>query len=164
MLDISVFVVLSYDGDYVVQRICMDFTVDGLKNQVYNKLSVFTPWSIAISYNEEFKRSVIETNSDLQSLTAFCWAKKRVAIEICVRLVKTSGIVNASSDASNSLIDYCDDLSELSRTVLKSITWSDWFREVGQTLKVELLNLGRSLSCTTLRLVTNINLCRMIRV
>ena len=65
---------------------------------------------------------MIETNSDLQSLIAFCWAKKRVAIEICVRLVKTSGIVNASSDASNSLIDYCDDLSELSRTVLKSIT------------------------------------------
>ena len=73
-------------------------------------------------YVEEFKNSVFETNLDLQSLTAFCWAKKCATIEICVRLVEAGGIVSASGDANNSLISCCDDVGESSRTVLKSMT------------------------------------------
>ena len=75
---------------------------------------------------------MIETNSDLQFLVVFCWVKKCTTAEICVRLVETSGIITASDDASSNLIDCCDDRSESRRTVLKSITWSDAFREVGQ--------------------------------
>jgi len=71
---------------------------------------------------KEFKRSVIETNSYLQSLTTFCWAKKRATVEIYVRLIEASGIVNASVDTSNNVIDCRDVRSESSRTVLKSIT------------------------------------------
>ena len=52
-----------------------------------------------------------------------------------MRLVENSGIVNASVDASNSLIDCCDVHNESSRTILKSITWSKAFREVGQIFK-----------------------------
>jgi len=55
---------------------------------------------------------VIETNSDLQSLTVFNWTKKRATVEICVRLIEANRIVNSSGDASNSLIDCCDDLCE----------------------------------------------------
>ena len=42
---------------------------------------------------------------------------KRVTVEIYVRLIEASGIVNISDDASSSLISCCDDLSESSRTV-----------------------------------------------
>ena len=54
---------------------------------------------------------MIETNSNLQSLARFCWAKKYVIVEICVRLAESSRIVNAPSDASRSLIFCCDDVS-----------------------------------------------------
>ena len=60
MLHIGVPVVISYDDNCIVQRICMDSTLDGLKKQ---------DWSIEMSYTEEFKHFVIETNSDL--LVAF---------------------------------------------------------------------------------------------
>ena len=71
MLDIGVLTVLSYDSDCIVQRVCMDSIVDGLKNLVCNEWRVFIPWSIELSYLKEFKHSVIETNLDLQSLAAF---------------------------------------------------------------------------------------------
>jgi len=48
-----------------------------------------------------------------------------------VRLAEVSGIVNASGDASSSLIDSCDDRSESRKIVLESIIWSDAFKEVG---------------------------------
>ena len=40
-----------------------------------------------------------------------------------MRLVEATGSIIASSDASSSLIDCCDDRSELRRTILKSIIW-----------------------------------------
>ena len=43
---------------------------------------------------------MIETNSDLQSLAATCWAKKRATVEICERLVDANGIVSTFSDAN----------------------------------------------------------------
>ena len=87
---------------------------DGLKQILCNKWSVFTLWSIEMYYVEEFKRFMIESNSDLQSLVAFCSAKKCATIEMCVRLFEASGIVSTSGDANNNLISCCHDVSESS--------------------------------------------------
>jgi len=81
----------------------------------------------------------------LQYIVAFFWVKKRATVEICVRLIKASGIINISEAASNNLIDCCDDLSESSRTVLKSITWSDAFRDVGHIFEGEAVEFRKKL-------------------
>ena len=47
---------------------------------------------------EESKSSVIETDSDLQRLALFCWAKKRFTVEIFVRMTELSAFLNISSD------------------------------------------------------------------
>ena len=43
-----------------------------------------------MSYAHVYKCYVIETDSDLQSLTAYCWAKKRPTIDISMRLTEAS--------------------------------------------------------------------------
>ena len=62
-----------------------------------------------------------------------------------MKLVKASGIINDSGDASNNLMYYCDNLGEWSRTILKSITWSDAFRGVGQMFEVEAVEFSEKL-------------------
>ena len=142
--------------------------MNGLKKLVCNKWRVFTPLSIEISYTEEFKRSVIVTNSDLQSLAAFYSGKKCATVEICVRLVETSEIIVASGDASNIFINYCGDRTESRGIVLKSITCSDVFREVGQIFEGGAVELRHKLIMyaieTGYKYKTNINLYIMIVV
>jgi len=95
-------------------------------------------------------------------LLYFVVLKECAMVEICVRLIETSGIVSASGDATNSLIEYCQQ------------NWGEQFWSLSHSLmhlgrlvrflKVELLNSRKILSFTLLRLVTNINLYRMIIV
>ena len=81
-----------------------------------------------------------------------------------MRLVESSGIVTASSDASNILIDCYDDYIESRGTILKFITWSDAFRKIGQIFEGVTVEFRQKLIMYSIEMVTNINLSRMIVV
>ena len=65
--------------------------------------------SIELSYTYEYKCHVIETDSELQSLAACCWAKKYPAVDIYVRLTEVSRSVNAANNEFSSSVLSCVD-------------------------------------------------------
>jgi len=49
-----------YDGDPIIQCICMNSTVDGLKNLVCDRWEIYNALSIELSYTKEYKYHVVE--------------------------------------------------------------------------------------------------------
>ena len=72
--------------------------MDGLKKLVRDRWGIFSALSIQLSYTEQYKGHVIETNLELQYLAAYCWAKKRPTINICVRLTEVSRSISAADN------------------------------------------------------------------
>jgi len=86
-------------------------------------MEIFSALSIELSYTDEYKCHVIETNSNLQSFAAYCWAKKRPTVDICVRLTEASRSVSGvDNEFSSSVISCVYDQSGESLTVLKGST------------------------------------------
>ena len=74
----------------------------------------FSPFSIDLSHTYEYKCHVIKTNSDLQSLAAYCWAKKRPTIDIYVRMTELSQNVSiADNEFCRNILSCIDDQSVL---------------------------------------------------
>jgi len=114
----------------------MNFTVVGLKKLVCNRWEIFSTLSIELSYTNLYKCHVIETNSELQSLAAYCWVKKLPTIDICVRLTKVSRSVSGADNEFSCNVLFCvDDQSGESLTMLKGSTWRYLFKEVGQSFE-----------------------------
>ena len=68
--DIGVLVLL-YGGDSII-RVCMNSTLDGLKKSTCDRWKIFSALSVELSYTNEYKCHVIETDSELQSFAAYC--------------------------------------------------------------------------------------------
>jgi len=130
----------------------MNSTLDGLKKSTCDRWKIFSALSVELSYTNEYKCHVIETDSELQSFAAYCWAKKCPTIDICVRLTEVSRIVSgADNEFSSNILPYVDDQSGESLTVLKGSNGAIYSRRWDKFSKVEPLRFARCFYCTPLR-------------
>jgi len=124
----------------------MNSNVNRMKKQVCDRWEIFSAFSIELSYTDKYKCHVIETDSDLQSLAAYFWAKKRPTVNICMSLTDVSQSVSVTDNELSSRILSCvDDQNGESLAVLKHSTWRRLFKEVGQIFKSEAVEFREKL-------------------
>ncbi|OVA07378.1 hypothetical protein BVC80_985g4 [Macleaya cordata] len=133
-MDVNVLGVFSFNHETFGERIRLNSTISGLKNKICEIWNVLTPLSIDLFFIRDGKRYSIETDSDLQSLACFTFAKGETSVQILVgriEVVSNSVVCSEVSSCHSITSSSYEQQGEVTQPLL-SATWADVFTHVGQ--------------------------------